>query len=350
MADINLFGLRTMLRVLEQLKPARKFLLNTFFSAAETHITESVDIDIVKGKRRMAPFVNPRLEGRIVDRLGYKTFSYKPPYIKPKMVTTAEDLLIRQPGEIIYGSDVAPGQRAQDQLVKDLAELDDIITRREEWMAAQALFTGKIHVVGDGVDDIIDFLMESSHKPVLTGTALWSAPTTADPLANLRTWKRIVSKDSGLSCNIGLMSTDTYDAFLNCLVKQSNTAAISMVQVSLGKIEPTQLPDGVTYIGRINELGMDLYTYEEWYLSDLATSKDQIELPMVPSGKVLLGSTQARTTVHYGAIKDLKALAAMARFPKSWEEDDPSVRMLMVQSAPLPTPHQIDAFLVGTVL
>ena len=90
----NLFDSRTMMAALEQAKPPRTFLLDTFFSGApRTFDTEAVDIDIIKGKRRLAPFVNPRHEGKIVEKRGFKTRSYKPAYVKPKMVTTAEDIL-----------------------------------------------------------------------------------------------------------------------------------------------------------------------------------------------------------------------------------------------------------------
>lgn len=343
---MNLYSLRTMLRALEQLKSARTFLLTMFFSAVEIHTTETVDIDIYKGKRRLAPFVNPNLQAKLVDQLGYKTYTYKPPYIKPKMVTTAGDLLIRQPGEIIYGSGATRESRAAEKLTKELAELDDMITRREEWMAAQALQTGKVVAIGDGVNDTIDFLMAASHLPVLTGTALWSAPTTAQPLKNLRTWKRLIAQDAGVNANVCIMSSDAYDNFI------ANTKEISGVNglmnqrmVEMGKISPTELGNGVTYVGRINEVGVDIYTYDEWYVDT-----DNTEKPMIQSGKVILGSTQARATRHYGAIKDLKALNSMARFPKVWEEEDPSVRNLMVQSAPLTVPHQIDGFVCATVL
>jgi hypothetical protein len=41
---------------------------------------------------------------------------------------------------------------------------------------------------------------------------------------------------------------------------------------------------------------------------------------------------------------------AVARFPKSWITDDPSVRWVQMQSAPLLVPVQIDAIVSATVL
>ena len=325
-------------------------LQDLLFKNTTLYVTESVDIDVYKGKRRMAPFVNPLQAGKIVERLGYSTKTYKPPYIKPKIPTTAADLLVRQPGEMLYGSNVTPEQRAMEQLIKDLQMLNDMITRREEWMAVKALVDGQITVIGEGVADVIDFQMLATHKPVLSGESLWSAADTADPIADIRKWKRMAAQDSGKNLNVGIMSPDVYDALLACLEAKANTALLSSTQVDLGKIDPTLLPDGVTYLGRIKSLGMDFYSYEEWYLDPMNGPANEVEQPMIPSGKIVLADTTAYLARHYGAIKDLECMAAVARFPKSWMEDDPSVRMVMVQSAPLPVPHQIDSVVSATVL
>lgn len=344
--SLDLFETRKMLAALEQRKPPRSFLLDTFFSVSETFDTEHVDIDIWKGKRRLAPFVSPKKEGKIVENLGYKTRSYKPPYIKPKKVTTAEDILKREMGQHIYGSNMSPMQKAAQRLGKDLAELDDMIIRREEWMAAQVLTTGKIRCQGDGVDETLDFLMEPTHLPVLTGTALWSATQTAKPLQNLRDWKRMIAKDSGVNPTDVIMSPDVYDAMLYTDEVKGTNNLFDNRRIMLGQIEPRDVGGGVTYIGRITELGLDLWTYEEWYVDEF---DGNTEKPMIPEGKLIMGSPNAYTRRLYGAIKDLKSIGAVRRFPKSWEVEDPSARFVMVQSAPIIALHQVDAFVCATV-
>jgi len=344
--SLDLFETRKMLAALEQRKPPRSFLLDTFFSVSETFDTEHVDIDIWKGKRRLAPFVSPKKEGKIVENLGYKTRSYKPPYIKPKKVTTAEDILKREMGQHIYGSNMSPMQKAAQRLGKDLAELDDMIIRREEWMAAQVLTTGKIRCQGDGVDETLDFLMESSHLPVLSGNAMWSASSTAKPLQNLRDWKRMIAKDSGVNPTDVIMSPDVYDAMLYTDEVKGTNNLFDNRRIMLGQIEPRDVGGGVTYIGRITELGLDLWTYEEWYVDEF---DGNTEKPMIPEGKLIMGSPNAYTRRLYGAIKDLKSIGAVRRFPKSWEVEDPSARFVMVQSAPIIALHQVDAFVCATV-
>lgn len=348
---LDLFETRTMLESLEQMKPPRTFLLDTFFSTVNVSTTKHIDIDIIKGKRRMAPFVNPRLQGKVVEKRGRISRTYTPPYVKPKMVTTADDILEREPGKHIYEGNMSPAQMAAVEVGKNLVELDELITRREEWMAAQVLTTGKVVVVGEGVEDEIDFLMEPSHLPALLGTAKWTDHTNARPLQNLKTWKRLVAKDSGINPTEALMGLDALDNFLQCEEVIGTTGGgknlFDMRRINIGQIDPRILPNGVIYYGYLTELGLDIWTYEDWFVDEYDNDKEK---PMMPANKVVLGSPNAYTRRQYGAIQDLKATAAVRRFPKSWEEEDPSARMIMLQSAPLPCMHQVDAFLCAEVL
>lgn len=342
---MDIFDTRTMLEAVEQIPSARRFLMNTFFNGGtpRTFGTKTVDIDIVKGKRKMAPFVHPRLPGNVVSRDGYSASTYAPPYIQPKIETTAELIFKRAAGDNPYASRT-PLERAGMQLGKDLQMLDDQITRREEWMCAQALTTGQVIVQGEGVNDTIDFLMASDHKITLT-TDKWDA-ADSDPIGNLRGWKRKVAKDSGRTANIGVMSAEAVDAFQanEMVMKQLNTRRVDM-----GLIKPEELPDGVTYLGYLNDPGIDLYAYDEWYL-DAADD----EQPMISAGGIILGSSNTQNAMLYGAIQDLDAIESgmveAARFPKSWVTKEPSARWLKVQSAALAGFLEPDAFIFAKVV
>ena len=66
-----------------------------------------------------------------------------------------------------------------------------------------------------------------------------------------------------------------------------------MKNYNLAVIQPRQLPNGVTYIGTIHELGLDIYTYNEWYLDDWTDPKKATEKPLVPEGELVLISSNA---------------------------------------------------------
>lgn len=211
-------------------------------------------------------------------------------------------------------------------------------------MAAQALDSGAIVVQGDGVDTSIDFGMPADHKVTLLTTDRWS-DAASKPDEDLRTWCNKVSKDSGLVPNVCVMGVDAWGAFVDhARIKDK----LDNRRIEAGKIDPMQLPDGVTYCGTFRDSGvfLDIYTYNSYYVDD--QGNDQ---PFVKVDKVLLGSSRAQNKRLYGAIQDLKAgNIKTRRFFKSWETEDPSVRWILGQSAPLVAMLQPDAFLSATVL
>lgn len=347
---ISLFDTRTMLRMLDEGKPAQTFLRDRYFSNARTFETAKVDIDLRKGKRRMAPFVHPKIGGKTVDRTGYRTESYEPPEISPDMVTTAEDMLQRSAGETIYGA-ASPNQRAAQQIGEDLAELDNMITRREEWMAAQVLFTGKVDVVGDGYEETIQFWPENAgDQPYLELAAgsRWSE-STGDPLADFRSSRRTIIQESGINPVDAILGTDALEALLK---NESFSKRLDNRRIDMGLIDPSNLPNGVTYWGYLKDSGIDLWTYDEWYLGD-----DGEEHPMVPVKSVLMGSPNVRTTMLYGCVSLMKGndnppeFYALPRVPDSWtQRKNPAGRIVQIKSRPLPVVNQIDGFRVLKVL
>jgi len=342
--SVDMFDTRTMTRALEQMKPARTFLRDTIFSDVETHVSRYVDIDIQKGNRRIAAYVSPKLQGKTVRREGFETETYEAPYTKEKMITTATELQTRPMGMDMYSGAMTPSEMAQRQLGKDLRELDERITRLEEVQCSELIQTGKVTVVGDGVDREIDFGMDATHLPALVGTAKWDDLDDSDPIANLRDWVDIIAQDSGLVARRAIFGKA---AMRNFLRNESVQSLLDNRRIVMGQIDPSTFAPGVRYWGHLNEAGLDVFEYTEWYYSE-STSQEE---PMIDPDKVVMWGEGARVTRHYGAIQDLKAGINFvgARFAKSWEEDDPSARLVMVQSAPLCALHQVDAFLCATV-
>ena len=61
---------------------------------------------------------------------------------------------------------------------------------------------------------------------------------------------------------------------------------LDVERYDLAVIKPRELPNGVTYIGTIQGEGMDIYSYNEWFL-DNWTNKDKPEnKPLVPTNAV----------------------------------------------------------------
>lgn len=229
-----------------------------------------------------------------------------------------------------------------------MARLDTMIEIREEWMCAKALFTGAVDVSGEGVSQNIDFGMSNSHKVTL-GTGVKWTDTGINPLTDIATWKTLIAKDSFLSADIVIMGAGAAKAFINNAEVQKN---LDIRNIDLGVIRPQELPSGAKYIGSDRLNGVDYYTYEGYYV-DPTTG---VQTPFVPNGAVLLASKSARTSMMYGAVtiadENTKALLtyAMPRVPDSWVSKKPAARFIQLNSRPLPVPHDIDGFVVATVI
>ena len=164
--DINIYTPRYLAEAVRQAPPVHTFFIDTFFTNVKTFSTERVDIDLVKGDRRMAAFVHPRVGGKELKENGYRTESYKPPLINPYDVTTADQLLSRLPGEDIY-SGMTPAQRAARKLIDEYNRLNDATTRREEWMAVQAIV--------DEMHCALFSLMKTYRRSLTTGAWKWES-------------------------------------------------------------------------------------------------------------------------------------------------------------------------------
>ena len=127
--QVNIYEPRFLAEVVRTAPPIHTFFLDSLFTNVKTFVTNRVDIDIVKGDRRMAAFVHPRAGGQVLKGTGYKTESYAPPLINPYNVTTADMLMERLPGETMY-SGMTPADRAAQQIADEYRRLNDAVTRR----------------------------------------------------------------------------------------------------------------------------------------------------------------------------------------------------------------------------
>lgn len=341
MGNLNIYSTRTMMKAINLMLPARTFLLDTFFPNHETKVTEQIDVDFKKGKRKMAPFVAPRIGGKVMDRQGFTTRTYTVPKIAPERVITVDDIKSRGMGENLYSSKT-PEERARELLASDLLELDEYITRREEWMCREVLFNGKVVMVGEGFEQVVDYSF--TNKEILTGGALWSE-STSNPLDDLKRWRLRVIQKTGKAPNIVVLESSVVDAFIKHPEVQK---LLDLQRLNIGSIEPSIQNEAVTFIGRLPSLGLELYSYDEWYIDD-----NGVEQPMVPEGYVLM-ATRGMNKRLYGAVTQVESgnfvTIEGTRVPKSWVDDQNEVRKLRISARPLPVPEDVDGWHVAKVL
>lgn len=336
------FTTREMLEALEIRKQIRTFF-SSFFPVSNTHVAEILQLEIKKGKRIMAPFVAPRVGGKVMKRSGYKTQLLQTPKVAPERPMTIDDISKKGFGENIY-SPKTPEQRANELLARDMTDLEESIQRRKEWMAREIILTGEINVVDaeDGVDVQIDFGF--TNMETLSDTSLWSH-ADSNPLEDLAAWRRAVIKATGKAPTICVMAANVYQAF-----KTHNKvkAELNILNMSTGKIEPRIIDPSLTFLGRLTELDLDIYSYDEWFIDDAG-----VEKAMLPEGKLILLPEQVGS-FEYGAVTQLENGEYMTYqaevVPKIMTDDKNDIKTLRMTSRPLPKPDDVDGWYVATVL
>jgi len=145
---MDLFSTNILNRVVVNLLGESQFLLDRYFTTVQSETTEEIHFDVLDGKRRIAPFVSPLVEGLIVASLGYTTATYKPAYVKDKRVFDMNKPLKRSPGEQVGGT-LSPADRLRALIARDMNEQVTMLHRRLEVMAGEVLTTGKSTISGE---------------------------------------------------------------------------------------------------------------------------------------------------------------------------------------------------------
>lgn len=332
---------RETMDAIDQTPPVRGFFQKTFFPDEQTHVTEKVEFDVRKGKRIMAPFVSPRIGGKVITRQGWKTNQFTTPKIAPERVLTVDDITKRAIGENVY-SRRTPAEREDELLAKDLTDLEESISRRKEWECRQILYEGKIDVQDEenGVDVQIDFGFTNIY--VLGADELWTL-ATVDPLPLFRRIRKKIIKDTGRAPDMMIFSTDVIEDFTT---NPNVIKAMDVLNMKNVEIRPRVVDPALTFYGRIAELDMDIYTYDEWFLND-----EGEEESMVPPGTVLMGHSDGEGQVEYGLVTQMEDDKKFHSYegklvPKVWADEKDEVKKVRLTSRPLPRPYDVESWAV----
>lgn len=347
----NIFDTSALVQVVPNLKTSQNWLLDKFFPNIVESNTEEVAIDVDVGLRRMAPFVSPLVEGKMVESRKYQTNTFKPAYIKDKRAPDLRKPIRRQIGERI-GGEYTAAEREMLNIQFEMADQIDMINRRLEWMAASALTTGTVTVTGEGYETkVVDFARSAALTITLSGSDKWPltvafGTTNTQPSDDIEDWQTQFLKESGSVPTDIVFTNKSWKAFrLDTTIKDNAITfpALSPFgnQINAG----AQIQKGAVYKGRWGNF--DLWLYNDWFIDPL----DNKEKPMIPDGAVIMSSADLMGTRAFGVIMDPAFnYGPMAYAPKSWLIEDPAQRLLLMQSAPLVIPSRVNASLCATVV
>jgi hypothetical protein len=318
-------------------------------SDREEIMFEVADVD----NRKLAPFVAPNVQGRVMRGQGFEARTFRPAYVKPKHIVDPTKAIPRMMGEPMMGG-MSMLARFNAQVATNMRLELESIYRRWDWMAARATIDGSVTVAGDDYPTtFVDFGRDPSLTVQLTGTAVWSATATANPLRDLADANDdafrlgnapITDLVFGITAYANFIKNQEVKDLLSTLTRASNSsfATIPLIQNAnyqdMGSIDT---PGG----GRFN-----LWRYSNWYSAVSSTGQLTVEQFLDPEYVVGLGPGLDGCAM-FGAIMDYEAgfRAEATVFPKMWVEKDPSAVFTMSQSAPLFAPlNPNNSFVIKT--
>lgn len=339
--ELDLKNTYTLLATYEALPPVPSFLKDRYFPTnAMTDIfnTDDVLVDYKDGNKKAAPYVLPTAGGKVIDRDAFTTDRFTPPLIAPQRNLTIDDLKKRGFGESVF-SGVTPADRKALIIMRDLRELDEMTTRREEIMAAETMINNKcVMKQWNGTDSntekVIQFYEGGTNPNQYTPTNGWD---TADGaiLQDLHQMILMLTQ-KGMPAEDLIVAGDVADAIINNATMQK---LLDNNRMNLGGIAPLELPEGAAHIGTLNVFGklIKIISYVETYEND-----EGAITPYIPDGMVILTAPGAGRGL-YGCVTQLEWDGEFysypgRRVPKYLPNPQTNERMLTLSSCPVLIP------------
>lgn len=338
----DLYSTAALLGVVRVTPVESAYWLDNFFPRVMTFDTEEIMFDRIKTQRRLAPFVSPVVQGRVMRTQGYETRAFRPAYSKPKHIVDPNRVFARMAGEDLGGSST-PAQRWNAAVAENIAEERNSLQRLFNWMAAMACIYGKVTISGeDYPTQVVDFQRNAGLTRILAGTARWGE-ADAKPLDDVRDLRTLAFKESGSVINRLTMGIEAFDRFfasqdVKDLLKDNLRVTTSDSQLSaMGSTDTPYEYRGVLQ-GANGQGRIEVYTYNEQYEDEDGNTVDYMSpYDVVGTGGGIQGVR------CFGAIRDKRAgLQAIPIFPKMWDQEDPSLTYTMSQSAPLMVPANVN--------
>ena len=338
--------------VVNEMKAPNSFLKNFIWGNDQTKPARNIELSFIRRGRKIAPFVERNGEAIMVDGANEEFRTISPAHIRIKKPMTPSDLLDRRrPGSVIHVNAGNIRSAMQEYIAREQRTIMDDIENSEEYLCSLAL-TGTItYEAADEASFTVTFPRDAAHDITLTGADLWSASTSV-PRVDFLTAAQLVNDAVSLNVTDVIMGADAADAFLAHAEVTGAAGLLETRRLITGSIDLTNqfLQSGAMFLGEY------VHGIRVWrYARQVGVGSSTVDLIRPKYVEFVARTPAAQFVTYYGAIEDMKAIGSgrvlqSKRFSKSWEIEDPSSRMLLVESNPLPVLRRPDASVSVKVL
>lgn len=334
----------TLTPVVNEMKAPNSFLKNMLFSRDITVPTRNIELSFLDRGRRIAPFVERNGQAIMTEGRDESFRVITPPHIRIKRPMTPSELLDkRRPGSVIFPGARGIAQAMREYMASELAMMADDVTNSEEYLSALALRGAVSYSVADEAAFTITFPRSASHDFALGAGDRWNE-TTSNKRGDFLTAAQLVNDAVSLNVTDVVLGADAADAFLEDVSGELATK-LDTRRLITGSVDLTQqfAESGAMFLGTYVH-GIRIWRYARQVdVNGVAT-----DLIRPKYAEFFARTPAAQFVTYYGAIEDMKAIGAgkvlqSKRFSKSWEVEDPSARLLLIESNPMPVMRRPNA-------
>ena len=329
MPDISLFQPTVLLGVVEKFtSPESLTMLNRI--PRERHPFPTASWDVIRGSRAIARPNVPNSEAHIVPRLGRSQESHAFVYLREKKVFEPTTLYwIRTPGEIAKVN-------AEKAVLREITDLNSRFDNFAEYCIWR-MFTGTLTFDYADVQATVDYKIPASHKPTV-GTS-WATATPSQIVADIRSWKRLISRDGRVTAKEGFATERTFQYIFDSFAT-TGTATFNGGALLSDRMKDEYYKTGILP----GFMGIDWQPQEAVFdangaaYSENPTNPAQEQL-FLDDGAVLLGNfTENRPfeLIEGPTADDDAPVNYTGKFAKTWKEKDPSARQYLLEWNMLP--------------
>ncbi|EGM7793571.1 TPA: major capsid protein [Escherichia coli] len=311
-----------------------------FFPNVATFSTQNIMLDTLDIEEvTMSAFCSPMVGSQVQRDKGYETSTIKPGYMKPKHEIDPTKTIMRMAGE-----DPAqlndPTYRRMRLITGNMRRQINAIKARVEWLAVNAITTGKNIIEGEGIERYeIDWKIPGKNIIEQAKGRKWSEQDkeTHDPIYDID----LYADQAGCPANVMIMGAEVWRT-LRSFKKFRELYDLSRGSESAAELACKNLGEVVSFKGYLGDIALIVY-------SGKYTDSDGTEKYFLEPDLLVLGNTNNKGLVAYGAIMDQEAVRTGATqnmyYPKNWIEDgDPAIEYVQTHSAPQPVPADIRKF------
>lgn len=342
----DLLSWESMTAAINEIKSPNSFVRNLLFSRDDPKETKTIELSYWRRGRMIAPFVKRGAAAIQIPGHTEEFVVVEPPHIRIKRPMEPTTLFNqRRPGTRIFVDADEQRRAIEDYMAREMLHLSNDIDESLELLCASVLTGSFTYTNDEDVSFTITVPRSPSHSYDLAATMHWDEASPMIPKDFLDAM-RLINTDVSLNpthCILGKEASVQFmkNAGVQTLLK-NNFGPGGIITGNLEFVRQMQ-ESGAIFLGspfhniQVWEYGRQ--TNVNGVLTDLIRPKYAEFVTALPA---------AENVAYYGSIEDFDAFGeggalARPRFSKSWVEKDPSVRIALAESNPLPVLRRPDS-------